>query len=430
MKNILFISFLLLRICLPVIAQEGGDYYNPSFLRYENHVYNRNIKTVIFEQKDIPLSDPIINLGSTEKLMLSFDDLSEESSDYSYRIIHCDKTWQPSVLSESDYTGGFYTDHIADYKLSFNTVQHYYHYTLEFPNVNLYPLLSGNYILTVFNNNEPDSIVLTRRFWVVENIVSIEPNIHRATEIEFRNSHQEVDIKVNTGSLKIGNVYSDAQLVIVQNNNQSMAISDLKPQFVLDKELDYNYDDGNVFQGGNEFRNFDIRTTRFKTQYIDNISIDAVTKLTTVELKPDLRRGTQRYSTEEDLNGRYLIKVYEGRDGALEGDYLKVKFKLPVLEPFENGQVYLFGQLTNWEINPEAKMQFDTDNNQYINELQFKQGYYNYEYLFVPNNSKKPEIAESEGQHYETRNDYAIFFYCREAGNRYDRLTGYRKTGN
>jgi hypothetical protein len=429
MKKSLLLLFFIFRLCTNVIAQ-GGDYYDPTFLRYENHVYNKNIISVIFEQSGVPLSDPVINLGSSEKLTLTFDDLGEEVSDYSYKIIHCDRNWQPSALSESDFTGGFYTDHIANYKQSFNTIQHYFHFKLEFPNENLSPLISGNYLLVVFDNSDPDKIVLTRRFWVVENIASIETNIHRATEIELRNTHQEVDIKVNTGSLKIGNPYSDAQLVIVQNNNQSMAISDLKPQFVLDKELDYNYDEGNVFQGGNEFRNFDIRTIRFKTQYIEDFSMDPASKITTVELKPDQRRGTQRYSTEDDLNGRYLIKVYEGRDGDLEGDYLKVKFKLPVLEPFENGQIYIFGQLTNWEITPEAKMQFDVDNNQYINELYLKQGYYNYEYLFVPNSSKKPEIAETEGQHFETRNDYSIFFYTREPGTRYDKLSGYRRTGN
>ncbi len=429
MKNALLALIFILQLYAPVIAQES-DYYNPTFLRYENHVYNKNIKTIIFEKTGIPLSDPVINLGSDAKLTLSFDDLDDEMIDYSYRIIHCDKNWQPSVLSESDYAGGFITDHISNYKHSFNTIQRYYHFTLEFPNENLYPLISGNYIMVVYDNSDPDKIILTRRFWVVENIASIEASIHRATEIELRNSHQEVDVKVNTSSLKIGNAYSDAQLVIVQNNVQAMAISDLKPQFVLDKELDYNYDDVNVFQGGNEFRNFDIRTTRFKTQYIEEFSMDPMSKITTVELKADLRKGTLRYSTEDDINGRYLIKVYEGREGDLEGDYLKVKFKLPVLEPFENGQLYLYGQFTNWEIVPEAKMQFDTENNQYYNELYLKQGYYNYEYLFVPNNSKKPEIAETEGQHFETKNDYTIFFYTRESGTRYDRLTGYRKTSN
>ena len=389
MKNALLALIFILQLYAPVIAQES-DYYNPTFLRYENHVYNKNIKTIIFEKTGIPLSDPVINLGSDAKLTLSFDDLDDEMIDYSYRIIHCDKNWQPSVLSESDYAGGFITDHISNYKHSFNTIQRYYHFTLEFPNENLYPLISGNYIMVVYDNSDPDKIILTRRFWVVENIASIEASIHRATEIELRNSHQEVDVKVNTSSLKIGNAYSDAQLVIVQNNVQAMAISDLKPQFVLDKELDYNYDDVNVFQGGNEFRNFDIRTTRFKTQYIEEFSMDPMSKITTVELKADLRKGTLRYSTEDDINGRYLIKVYEGREGDLEGDYLKVKFKLPVLEPFENGQLYLNGQFTNWEIVPEAKMQFDTENNQYYNELYLKQGYYNYEYLFVPNNSKKP----------------------------------------
>lgn len=427
MKNNLWIIYLLTTIIFASTNAQEADYFEPSFLRFENHIYKESIKTPIFERLGLSLSDPVLQLGTTDVLQLSFDDLSEDATDYGYRLIHCTKDWQPSVLSENDFTGGFFTGIISKYRPSFNTTHSYFHYTLDFPNDQMQVLLSGNYLMVVFENAEPEKIVLTQRFLVVENLVNIETNIHRATDVSLRNSHQEVDVKLNTSGLNISNPYSDISLVILQNNSWLSAITNLKPRFVLDNELDYNYEEGNLFQGGSEFRTFDIRTMRFLTQFIEGIAYDSSTNENKVILKPAARKGTQRYTSEDDINGKFLIKIYEDRNSEVEADYLKVRFTLPVLEPYLNGKIYLYGQLTNWNVSPEGKMEFDDDNSLYFKELLLKQGYYNYEYLFVPDSTGKPEIADTEGQHFETRNDYSVLVYYREPGGRFDRLVGYRK---
>lgn len=428
MKHFLWIFFFFTTTIPASTNAQETDYYNPIFLRYENHIYKESIKTPILERLGLSLSDAVLQLGTTDVIQLSFDDLSEDATDYGYRIIHCTKDWQPSVLSENDYTGGFNTGIISKYRPSFNTTHSYFHYTLDFPNEQMQVLLSGNYLLVVFENSDPDKLVLTQRFLVVENLVSIESNIHRSTDVSLRNSHQEVDVKLNTGGLNISNPYSAVQLVILQNNSWSTAITDLKPRFVLDNELDYNYEEGNIFQGGSEFRTFDIRTMRFLTQFIETVAYDSSTNENKVILKPAARKGTQRYTSEDDINGKFLIKIYEDRNSEVEADYVKVRFTLPVLEPYLNGKVYLFGQLTNWNIGVEGKMEYDDDNSLYFKELLLKQGYYNYQYMFVPDSTGKPEIADTEGQHFETRNDYTLLVYFREPGGRFDRIVGYRKT--
>jgi hypothetical protein len=427
MKIFLWILVLLISIVPASTNAQENDYFDPTFLRYENHIYKESIKTPIIERLGYALSDAVLQLGTGDILQLSFDDLSEDATDYGYRIVHCTKDWQPSILSENDYIGGFFTGIISKYRPSFNTTYSYFHYTLDFPNEQMQVLLSGNYLMVVFENAEPDKIVLTQRFLVVENLVSIECNIHRATDVSLRNSHQEVDVKLNTGGLNISNPYSSVELVILQNNSWPMAIKNLKPRFVLDNELDYNYEEDNVFQGGSEFRSFDIRTMRFLTQFIEGVAYDSSTNTNKVILKPAIRKGIQRYTSEDDINGKFLIKIYEDRNSEVEADYVKVRFTLPVLEPYLNGKFYLYGQLTNWNISPEGKMEYDDDNSLYFKELLLKQGYYNYQYIFIPDSTGKPEIAETEGQHFETRNDYSILVYFREPGGRYDRLVGYRK---
>jgi hypothetical protein len=66
--------------------------------------------------------------------------------------------------------------------------------------------------------------------------------------------------------------------------------------------------------------------------------------------------------------------------------------------------------------NPETKA-FET-----IQLL--KQGAYNYQYLFVPTNSNKTTTDLTEGNYYETENEYLILVYHRPFGERYDRLIG------
>lgn len=418
LNSFLFLVFLL---CKTSFAQV----VNADSLLFENKIFDESFKTIIFSKLNNNLSEAVLALNSTEKLELQFDDLSDEAKDLSFTFIHYNRDGQKSILTESDYINGFNFDHIANYRNSFNTNQNYFHYELTFPNENIQPILSGNYLLVVYDNANPEKIYLTQRFWITENTATLNAKIQRANDIEIRNTHQEIDVKVNIGTTKINNPYDDSKLVIVQNNNFKNAITTLKPVFIVDKEWDYNYDLENTFWGGNEFRNFDVRSVKFLTQYIDHIQIDSLNKLSSVYLKKEEKKNTQRYAVSDDINGRFLIKVYEGQDDALEADYVYINFNLPVMEKFDSADVYLFGQLSNWEFSPAYRMHYNEEEGCYDKTLLVKQGYYNYLYFVNEKSSGSPTPLLIEGSHFETRNSYQLFFYSRDIGSRYDRLSGY-----
>ena len=226
-------TLLLFLLCFTraVVAQKSDDYFNPNYVRFEDKTYVPYIKTVQLERQGEPMSLPYIALNGNEQLTLQFDLLQEEIRDFSYKFVHCDPTWRPSVLSENDYIDGFYTDHIIDYKHSLNTLQDYWHYQLIFPNAQMKPLISGNYLLLVFDTAVPDSIILTKRFYVVEQRIEFKSTIHRSTIIEQRNSHQEADFSLYLKSLKVANPYSDIQIVIQQNADKNFQSIGLKPIF-------------------------------------------------------------------------------------------------------------------------------------------------------------------------------------------------------
>ena len=122
--------------------------------------------------------------------------------------------------------------------------------------------------------------------------------------------------------------------------------------------------------------------------------------------------------------------MYEGRDGDVEGEYVKVHFRMPVMEPFEKSNLFIFGQLTDWSLPPWARFNYNEAGGAYELTLLLKQGYYNYECLVMEEGKNFGESGVTEGNHYETENDYEFYVYFREIGGRYDRLVGYKRANS
>lgn len=403
------------------------DYYKKNFLRYEDYTYRDNVKTILFYKEGFELSPPLIQSGSDEKLLLSFDDLGDEIKTYKFTIIHCDANWKPSDMLQMDYIDGFGDDYINTYSSSFNTLQKYYHYELSFPTENLKPTKSGNYLLKVFENEDTEeNLVLTRRFMIFDNMVDVTGEVKRATSIEDRNYKQEVDFFISYPSYSIPNPYTDLKVVVQQNGRWDNAISDLKPKYIKDKVLDYDYQDENVFNGGNEFRHFDTKSLQFISDRVKKIVSDSIGY--EVYLLPDERRSYTVYSSNIDINGMKFIKTDDAiKNADIEGEYAYVHFILPYYEQISEGNIYIFGALTDWQYKKEAIMKYDKSLEAYVGSLYLKQGYYNYEYVFLKNNEKVGDETYIEGNHYDTENDYTIYVYNQEQGTTYDKLIAVKK---
>ena len=415
--------FILMAYCLPTVAQES-DYFTENYRRYEDFVYVENIKSVVLEQEGLRLSEPILQLGSDERLLLKFDDLDADNKYYSYTLIHCNADWTPSNILQSDYLQGFTEDRITDYKSSFNTIQSFTHYQLLIPGREVRPILSGNYLVKVYPEGEPDKPVITRRMMVVEPRTVIDAHVHQATTVQDRDSKQEVDFTISYQGLQVSNPFDDIKVVIKQNGRWDNAVTGLKPLFLKDNLLDYSYDGENSFNGGNEFRTFDTRTLRILTQNVKEIlkGNDGFT----IVLMPAESRSYKRYAVENDINGRFLIRNQDGRDDDLEGEYLRVKFTLKH-DILTDGNFYVFGSLSDWRCGPPNKMSYNYDEGTYEALLYLKQGYYDYVFGFLKDGAQFCDETIAEGSHYETVNEYTILAYHRPTGTRADKLVGVKK---
>lgn len=416
------ITILLLALfaTCSALAQEEIYYY-------ENAIYRENIKSVQAHRDGFVLSNPIRALNEDVVLVFKFDDISPEVKDYYYTVVHCDADWNESFIAQEEYIDGFAENPVDDYALSFNTTFEYVNYQIMIPNDHLRLKYSGNYALVVYEDGDKEKKVFTRRFHVYENVTNVVGDVHRATQDAFKGSRQEVDFKIYHPNVPILNPRDEVKVVITQNNRWDNAIRNLKPLYIRENMLDYNYNRENVFEAGNEFRYFDNRTNRMNGENV--FATDFYRPYYHKTLVTDKPRSNKKFFRYEEMNGKYVIESQdmEVRDADTECDYTFVHFTLQLGAPLLGGSVNVFGELSNWNANKSNEMTFNFDTGAYELSMLLKQGYYNYQYVYVPDGSKVADHSNIEGSFWEAENDYQIYVYYRDLAGRFDRLVGYKQ---
>ncbi|MDP4204956.1 MAG: DUF5103 domain-containing protein [Bacteroidota bacterium] len=389
---------------------------------FENKTFNPNIHTIIFAPQGSEMELPVLNKEGQQHLILKFDDFAPKRKNYYYTIRHCDATWKESFLSPMDYIEGFESNPLNDYAPSFNTTIHYGNYQLSLPNQDIKFKLSGNYALIVYEDNDLSKVVFIRRFYVAEQNVSIEGLIKPAGINSA--ADQEFDLKVNHPTYPISDPLTEIRVVVMQNRRTDNSVIFTKPQHVTDNALIYEFNDANIFPGGNEFRFFDCKSLRFNSEGIAQISY--IDHAFHVILLPSAIRANQPYAYSRELNGQYSIAVENKKDPDTEADYVYVDFSLPFAAPFSQGSLHVIGGFSDMQCNESNKMTYNFTAKRYEAGLLLKQGYYNYMYAFWPEGEVKYNTTNLEGSHFETENEYVAFVYHHPISSRYERLIGFQ----
>ncbi len=417
-----YISFLIFSSNIHVSASEINDSGNKK-LEFINKIYEKNIKTAILYQagdaEATSLFPAAIPLAQQIPLVLRFDEIYTDNADYyKAKIIHCDYNWLPSGLPELQYLNEYNEFVIDQYEFSIATKVPYTHFVFQVPKVKL----PGNYLLVVYREPDENDIIITRRFVVYDNKVSILARKGVSTGIAERRLNQQIDFEINYSNFPIQNPYLDIQVVIKQNDRWDNAIFGLKPTTIKEDiyKLEYrHFDFQNNFRAGNEFRFFDIRSTHYGGRNVEKTDITD-TRIDAY-LYFDKSRGFEPYSYIRDLNGGFIIQNSEGRDNFLESDYIYVHFFLRLDEKL-NQDIFVSGKLTDWRYGNFNKMKYIEASGLYHTTLLLKQGLYDFIY-YIPKNKENPYLLE--GNHYETRNDYEILVYYKSPMYNTYLLVGY-----
>lgn len=388
---------------------------------FEDFVYVTNIKSVKINPFGSPLQPPIVYLGNTQSLLVSFDDMDNEQKDYSYEIIHCNKDWTPSNMERIEYLDGFANEEIVNANFSVNTFVPYINYRLTLPNSDITWNLSGNYLLIIYEGDDIDDRlpVITRRFMVVDKQVNVSINNRRPLDVSKLKTHYEFDLFVSNKDFRIIDSRNNLSVTVMQNYRWDIALTDLKPRFSVGDRMTIDNTGLISFPALKEFRSVDIRSLDFMANGIE--SIDLNTYGTDVLLELAKPRGDSYYTTIPDANGQYVIQNRDLGTDHTGGDYANVIFTLA--SPERDEEVYVMGAFTDWKIDEMYRMRYYDEKQVYVAEVLLKQGYY--DFFFGTDDNGVLNARALEGSWADTENDYQILVYLREPGDRYDRLIGY-----
>ena len=393
---------------------------NLNICAQRNEMLDKNIASLQVVANNDWLSLPIITLNSNDFVNISFDDLTHEYHRYCYKIEHCEADWQTSsALFESDYIDGFASGNtIDDVKESTNTVQLYTHYSITFPNDKCRPKLSGNYRVTIYDENDEKHVVCRAYFMIVEPSMGVHLNVTTNTDIDINGKHQQVEMAIDYGNNIVSNPQTQIKTVVMQNSRWDNAVINAHPQYIKANGLQWIHCKDYIFDGGNEYRKFETLDVTHTTMGLESINWDGHNYHAWIWT--DEPRPSNIY--DKDANGAFLIRNSDNIDNDVNSDYIITHFRLK--SPQIPYPIYINGFFTNDRFLPQYEMKWNEKNQQYEGELLLKQGYYSYQYLMMkPEGKLKP--VPSEGNFCQTENTYQALIYFKANGDRTDRLVGY-----
>jgi hypothetical protein len=389
--------------------------------------YRDAVQTVLLYADGNQNKEPMVPLDNPGyRLTLSFDLLGDEGQPLNYTFIHCTQDWVPSALQRNQYVNGFDYGRIDDFQYSRNTLIDYVHYRLSFPEEDMMPRLSGNYLLIVYGDDLSEGeIYFTRRFMVLDERVDLQVTVPRyCDDLSLSNTHQQLDILLSMPDMMASNVQQYGNLTIRQNGRWDNAAIGLKPSFVYPDHLTYEHQPQTVFEAGNQFRRLNFSDFYFESENIARIyQTDDYYVVDYAVCEPKARKP---YVTYEDIHGeRYIYIANEGRETDTEADYAWVNLFLRWPDPLDQEDLYVIGALNDWRFDDRNRMEYQPQLGGYLCQLLLKQGYYNFQFVTADRDTGSVTTERTEGNFWETENLYRVYFYYYNALKGYDELIGY-----
>lgn len=380
-----------------------------------NRIFVTNVRTVTSVVNGDWLNRPVMQLGSSDRLTVGFDELSHQYHRFVYRLEHCEWDWTTSdALFESDWLEGFNGNPIDDYQNSLNTTVLYTHYQLTIPNEHCRLKMSGNYRLTVYDEDRGNERVLEVEFYVVEPLMTIGLEATTNTDIDINRSHQQLSMTVNYNDLPVSNIDEQLHTLVMQNWRQETARTDVRPTYINMKGLGWEHCRPLIFDAGNEYHKFEVLDVSHPTMGIDHITWDG----SHYQVFPFAQQVRRNYLTDVDADGAFVVRNSENSEVDYTCDYVFVNY---VLEAPYEGRLYLQGLWTTDSDRDQYLMRYDGAKGIYYTQLLQKQGYYSYQYL-----TEDGSIPSAAGSFYQTENRYQALVYYKGIGERAWRLVGYR----
>ena len=406
MKHLTLLTALIIYVTSALAQQQ--TIHDTEHLRSLQLIVNKNV-----------LLPPVVELGKHWNINIGFDEMSHDYHRYRYHIDHCEADWTVSEeIFESDYLEGLNDQLIEDFDKSFNTVQIYTHHKLMLPNEDVHLLLSGNYRVTIYDEDDDEKTpLITAEFCILDKKVNLGGEVSGNTDIDFQRDHQQLSIKMGYGALRITDPQRELKTYVTQNRRKDLTIQ-VQPNIQNANGIEFNHQRDLIFPGSNECHKFELLDVQRVNMGVDNMRwYEPYYHATLYEERP-----TRNYSLEYDQNGAFVMRNSDNEDNETMSEYVFIHFRLKT-PPLPGGPVYVHGNWANNWPSDEYKMEYDAEVGEYHAAILLKQGYYDYRFLQIKDGKGTSELTD--GNFFQTENEYTVFVYYREPGGRYDKLVGF-----
>lgn len=361
--------------------------------------------------RDIPENAPIIKLNGNEQLTLKFDELGFDIRTFRVRFTHHDADWSSSTLLPNFYQQGFREDVITDSQVSQVQRPAYTHYTYKFPNNDLDFLISGNYMIEVYDV-ERDEIVFSLPFFVQENTGLLETQIEELFGMDERYllHHQIFATYSYPDEVVIPDV--DLQTRFVQNHFWGRARqADVVGMATTGEIRSHNIRD-NAYVGRFEFRRLDLQRLQQEAYNIIEVRPETIPPkvflahdVVNLDINPGISQSHRFGTAIDNLEARYADVYFE--------------LELPHQER-TNSPVYVIGPFNNWSINENQRMIYNRETESYTGNAIIKEGMYDYKYALVEDSTVNDIRLDASLA--DSRQIYHTFIYFNDPQTLSDRL--------
>lgn len=281
-------------------------------------VFGQNIQSIQLFNPQTNDETPVIY--ANQQLVLSFDDLTNSSQIYRYTLKHYNRNWEDDNLFFTEFATGSLNGLLDSFQYSFNTLQSYTHYKLNFPNDKMQLKISGNFEIIVYKDSA-DKPLFKRRFYVVENAATLAVGVSRYADARNPDANQRVEVKAVSAGGNLSSNVNSMTLNVMQNNNPNVTVNNLKPSATLGNQLLFQQL-SLVFPGNNEFYYFDNKNMNMAADMVRATEVkDGVnnTYLHPVWAFP------LNYQYQPDVNGAWYYRRNDlGRERCRKGSRLFV----------------------------------------------------------------------------------------------------------
>ncbi len=416
-KFLLFFAFAVLisgcaaNISNPLASQNSGERYISRLMVPGQLPAPQSIQSVQLHRKGDTNNPPVIKLGTNEKLVLAFDELSDLSGQFRVTFTHHNKDWEISNLPSNWYMEGNNELIIGEGQRNRLSAPVYHHYSKQFPGNDVQFIVSGNYMLHVADF-ESGTRLFSLPFFVTEN----EGKLTSWVETLYNAGERNNALERPFSEFEYPEFIENPEFYLSFHFSQNRFWGDTKQSVNVDfsdKEFaEFHLSEQKAFPA-----NYD-----FITLPLNDLSADGQ-KI--IDFQPDftppriiLREDILNFSSTPRQGWN---STYGAPQTNRDAQYAQVRFRFTDGGQFTQRQgVYLVGDFNQWLLSDDQRLAYNEDSGYWETSALIKEGTYTYKYAI----KSGEEIDDLTLSDTITRRDqeYTSFVYYRDPDMQYDRL--------